>query len=79
MQDSDLIFILNEETDKPIKIIHDDYTTSIDGENYRFTKRKKVIINSEEQLMAYIAMKLREGCSMNINNKNSSITIDIEL
>ena len=79
MQDSDLIFILNEETDKPIRIIHDDYTTSIEDRNYIFTKKEKVIINSEEHLMKYITMKLREGYSVNINNKNSDTIVNIEL
>lgn len=79
MQDSNLIFTLNEEKDKPIKVIHDDYTTSIDGGNYIFTKKEKITINSEEHLMKYITMKLREGYSVNIINKNSDTTVNIEL
>lgn len=79
MEDSKLIFIINEKTDKPIKIVHDDYTANISDGNYIFSKKERVIISSEEQLIEYIIMKLREGYNVNINNKNSSVTIDIKL
>jgi len=78
MKNNEFEFIMEEIPDKPIKVVHSDYSTEVIDNNYVFSKKEYVVIQSEDQLIEYIRLKLREGFNVNINN-NSSITIDINL